>query len=358
VPCLLYQKIKDGREQKTDLKIADIMHAYPNDEMSAYGFKETLMTNFDISGNIVCERLMGGGGELLGLYPYNHTMVEINRNKDSNKLEYTIGSGSDKKVLQRNQVLHVPNLSFDGVVGLSPISYAAESINLGISYEKYGVNFYRNAALPSGVFEHPTAISELAHTRLKESLKKEYTGLKNAGTPMILEEGMKWHGITINPVDAQLLESKYFQIEDIARIYRVPQHLIGLLEHATFTNIEHQSLEFVMYTMLPIFKRFEDAINGQLLTPQQRETGYYVEFKIDGLLRGDAKSRADAYAVGRQWGWMSVNDIRKLENMPGIANGDRYLEPANMTEAGSAPSAASNYANLVEDIYRMISERR
>jgi HK97 family phage portal protein len=359
VPILLYKKTKEGREQVNDLPIADILHGSPNSEMSAYGFKETMMTNFDVSGNAVCERLVGADGTLLGLYPYRHDMVTIDRDRETKKLIYKIGSGPDQKTLRRDQVLHVPNLSFDGVVGLSPISYAAQSIQLGLSYETYGVKFYKNAATPSGVFEHPTSLDEKATERLKTDLKANYQGLNNAGTPMMLEGGMKWHQVTINPIDAQLLESKYFQLEDIARIYRVPQHLIGLLQHATFTNIEHQSLEFVMYTMLPIFKRFEESINCQLLTREQRTAGYYVEAKIDGLLRGDAKSRADAYAVGRQWGWLSVNDIRRLENMPGIGSaGDRYLEPMNMQQAGSTQSSTSNYANLVEDIYKMIQERR
>jgi HK97 family phage portal protein len=361
VPMLLYKKTDDGRKQVTDLPIADILHGCPNSEMSPFGFKETLMTNFDISGNTVCHRLVGGTGTLLGLYPYNHSAVKIERDKETKKLIYVIGSGSEQKKLQRNEVLHVPNLSFDGVCGLSPISYAAQSILLGVSYEKYGVNFYRNAALPSGVFESPSPLSEPAYDRLKKGIKENYTGLKNSGIPMLLEEGMKWQQVTINPIDAQLLESKYFQIEDIARIYRVPQHLIGLLEHATFTNIEHQSLEFVMYTMLPIFKRFEDSINCQILTSDQRKNGYYVEAKIDGLLRGDSKTRADSYAMGRQWGWLSANDICRLENLPNIGTqGDIYLTPLNMGDSAhiNDKSAANNYANLVEDIYKMISERR
>jgi HK97 family phage portal protein len=229
---------------------------------------------------------------------------------------------------------------------------------LGLSYEKYGVNFYRNAAMPSGVFESPQQLSDMAYARLKRDLGENYTGLINSGVPMLLEEGMKWEQTTINPVDAQLLESKNFQLEDIARIYRVPQHLIGLLEHATFTNIEHQSLEFVMYTMLPVFKRFEDCINSQAMKPEWRRQGYYVESKIDGLLRGDSKTRADTYARGRQWGWLSVNDIRRLENMPAIENGDRYLEPGNMTEAGNLQSSMDNVSRLTEDIYNMLQERR
>jgi HK97 family phage portal protein len=358
VPAILYKKNDDGRDAMTDLPIYDILHSRPNEEMAAFGFKETLMTNFDVSGNTVCERLVNKKGELVGLYPYKHEIVNIKRDQQTKKLVYEIGGGGEVKPLRRDQVFHVPNLGFDGVVGMSPIAYAASAIRLGLSYEQYGVNFYRNAATPSGVFEHPDVLSDNAFARLKSDLAKSYTGLKNSGTPMILEEGMKWAQMTINPIDAQLLESKYFQIEDICRIYRVPQHLVNKLDRSTFSNIEHLSLEFVMYTMLPIFKRYEDNINSQLLTMEQRKAGYYVEFLLAGLLRGDAKSRAESYSIGRLGGWLSVNDIRKLENMPPIPNGDIFLQPLNYIEAGKTQDQATAYNKLVEDMYNLITERR
>ena len=358
VPAILYKKTKDGREANNDLLIGDILHTSPNEEMSAFNFKEAVMTNFDLSGNAVCEKIVNGAGDILGLYPYKHSQVEIKRSETTRKLEYIITQGNNKKVLRRDQVLHVPNLSYDGIIGLSPIHYAASAIRLGLSYEKFGVNFYKNAAMPSGVFKNPNALSDTSFARLKNDLTKNYTGLKNTGTPMLLEEGLEWSPMSTTPVDAQLIESKYFQIEDICRIYRVPQHMVGKLDRSTFNNIEHQALEFVMYTILPICKRFEDNINMQLLTLKQREAGYYIEFKLDGLLRGDQKSRAEAYATGRQWGWLSVNDIRKLENMPPIPNGDIYIQPLNFTEAGKVDQNVQANAKLVEDIQKMIGERR
>ena len=356
-PMMLYKKTADGREPVTDLSIYDVFHNVPNEEMSPFNFDETRMMNMCVSGNSVCEKLVNKSGEIIGLYPYPHHMIEIKRN-DSGRLIYEIRGKHETRTLKRSQVLHVPNMSFDGVIGMSPISYAAETIRLGLSYETYGNTFYQNAALPSGVFEHPTSLSELAFGRLKKDLKENYAGLKNTGTPMILEEGMKWNQVTINPIDAQLLESKYFQIEDICRIFRVPQHLINKLDRSTFNNIEHLSLEFVMYTMLPIYKREEGAANAQCLTQAQRKQGYYFERKIDGLLRGDAASRAQSYATGRQWGWLTVNDILRLENMkPGGTECDIRLQPSNMVEAGSNQAAAVN-AKLVEDIYSMIEGRR
>ena len=265
MPAMLYRKDQKGeREAVNDLAIYDILHNKPNEEMSPFNFKEACMTSLNLGGNSVCEKLVNGKGQLVGLYPYQHTNVDISRNQVSKKLVYTIRDGISKKELTRDQVFHVPNLSLDGIVGLSPISYAASAIRLGMSYEQFGVNFYRNGANPSGSFDVLGELGEEAFNRLKKELKLNYTGLKRTGTPMLLEGGMKFTPHTINPVDAQLLESKSFQAEDICRIYRVPQHLIQLLGHSTNNNIEHQSLEFVMYTMLPIFKRFEENINMQL----------------------------------------------------------------------------------------------
>jgi HK97 family phage portal protein len=354
---ILYKKTDSGREPITDHPIYRALHDYPNEEMSPYNFNETMMTNFTTGGNTVCKRLVYKSGELVGLYPYSQSITHIERNMGTKRLEYKISSGTQTETLQRDQVFHVPNMSFDGVIGLSPLSYAAETIRLGLSYEKFGVNFYGNGAMPSGTFESPNPLSDTAYDRLKKDIKENYTGLKHAGIPMLLEEGMKWNQVTINPIDAQLLESKYFQIEDICRIYRVPQHLVNKLDRSTNNNIEHQSLEFVMYTMLPIYKRFESNINMQLLTDKDRKDGIYAEYKIDGLLRGDALSRAQSYAQGRQWGWLSVNDIRKLENLPGIGTeGDRYLEPVNMREAGNETQDTN--AKMIENIYNLIKEGR
>ena len=357
MPAMLYRKKADGdRESRNDLAIYDILHNAPNEEMSPFNFKEACMVSLNTGGNAVCEKLVNKYGDLVGLYPYHWSMVNIDREIETGKLVYKIRSGTKEKTLDRSQVFHIPGLSFDGVVGLSPVSYAASAIRLGLSYEQFGVNFYKNGANASGVFSFPASLSEPAFQRLKEDLAKNYTGLVNTGKPILLEEGGDFKQLTIKPADAQFIESKKFQIEDIARIFRVPLHLIQNLDRATNNNIEHQSLEFVMYTMIPWFKRWEENINMQLLTPLERKAGFYVEFKIDTLLRGDAKSRAEAYAAGRQWGWLSVNDIRKLENMSPIENGDIYLQPLNMGEAGKIQHEDQQKA-MVEAIYKMITNK-
>ena len=355
MPVMLYRKLTNGdREQRNDLIAYDILHNAPNDEMSPFNFKEMCMVALNTGGNAVCERLVNRYGQLVGLYPYPWHMVQIDRDRETGKLVYKVRDGTKWRDLSRSQVFHIPGLSFDGVIGVSPIEYAASAIRLGLSYEQFGNSFFANGANSSGAFTHPNALGDIAYERLKKDLTANYTGLKNTGKPMLLEEGMDFKPFTIKPVDAELLGNKKFQTEDVARIYRVPLHLIQNLDKATFSNIEQQSLEFVMYTMLPWFKRWEENANMQLLTRQERQAGYYLEFKVDSLLRGDAKSRAEAYAVARQWGWMSVNDIRKLENMNRIENGDIYLEPLNMVEAGKVQD---NIKATAEEIYKMLQSK-
>lgn len=355
VPFVLYKKDpqKKEREPTTDLQIYDILHYQPNAEMSPFSLKEALMMSMNTDGNAIAQRLVNKAGELVGLYPIS---AQIARDPITHNLIYKASDNGQTKTFQREEIFHVPGPSLDGIHGLSPISYASSAIRLGLTYEQFGVNLFRNGANPSGAFKSPGELSEVSFKRLKQELKEKYTGTKNAGTPMLLEGGLEWQQFTVNPTDAQLLESKSFQIEDICRIYRVPQHLVSKLDRSTNNNIEHQSLEFVMYTMLPIFKRYEEAINMQLITPNQRKQGYFIEAKMDGLMRGDSAARSAFYASGRQWGWLSVNDIRKLENLPSVVGGDIYLQPSNMIEAGSNQENAVN-ARMLEEISDILKER-
>jgi HK97 family phage portal protein len=362
MPIMLYLKKKDGdRETVTNTRVYDILHNAPNEEMSPFNFKEACMVSLNTGGNAVCERLVNAYGETVGLYPHPWSMVRIERDRETGQLKYTVRSGTKEKILTRAQVFHVTGLSYDGVVGMSPIEYAASAIRLGLSYEQFGVSFYKNGMNPSIALEYPAELGEEAFLRLKADIDKNYAGVLNVGRPFLAEGGAKVHELTIKPADAQLIENKRFQIEDIARIYRVPMHLIQELSRSTNNNIEQQSLEFVIYTMLPWCKRIEEAANMQLLTRVERIAGYYLEFKMDSLLRGDAVSRANAYATGRQWGWLCVNDIRRLENMNAIDNGDIFLTPANMYEAGKEPTQGQQKAQqqaLADEICKMIKEGR
>jgi HK97 family phage portal protein len=251
--------------------------------------------------------------------------VDETRNKEE--------SGGVK--LTKYDVLHIPGHSFDGLMGYFPIGLHRNTIGMAVATETYGATFFANGANPSGVLEHPNTVTN------KELLRESWESLlkgKGAHRVAIMEEGMKYKPIGLPPEQAQFLQTRKFQLNEIARIFRVPPHMIGDLEKSTFSNIEQQSIEFVQHTINPWVVRLEQAMNMALLSPSERKK-YLIRFNLDGLLRGDYTARMNGYAVGRQNGWLSINDIRRLEDMNPISaeeGGDRYLVNGNMLDAKSA----------------------
>ena len=218
---------------------------------------------------------------------------------------------------------------------------AKNAIGLAIATEEYGAKFFANGAAPSGVLEHPGTIKDPA--RLRENWNSTFGGSANSGKVAVLEEGMKYTPISIAPEQAQFLETRKFQINEIARIFRVPPHMVGDLEKSSFSNIEQQSLEFVKYTLDPWIIRWEQSLNRSLLNPDEKKT-YFFKFNVEGLLRGDYQSRMQGYATARQNGWMSANDIRELENLdkiPAEEGGDLYLINGNMLPLNNAGAYAN-----------------
>jgi HK97 family phage portal protein len=350
-----YKKLENGdREVTNDTGLYPILHYAPNDETSRFNFQECMSYQVNLGGNFVAERIMEGR-RLAGLSQIPWQNYDIYRDREDRKLKYRVRGKKNQVVLSRNEVLHVPGPSTDGYIGMSLLSYAAAVIRLGSAYDKFGQKFYENGATPTGVFETDKFYKDEAYNRLKSDLDNRYTGLKNAGKPMLLEDGLKYKSLTINPIDAELLSSRKFQIEDICRFFRVPPHLVQHLEKATFNNIEQLSLEFVMYTMLPIFKRFEDNINSQLLTPRQRADGYYMEYNMSALLRGDQKTMSESFAKGIQWGWLSVNDVRRMLNLNSVDGGDTHLQPLNMAPLGTEQDTGAGGA-AQDKVKRLIDE--
>ena len=205
-----------------------------------------------------------------------------------------------------------------------------------LACEEYGASFFENGANPGGVLEHPGVLKDPA--KVRESWHSVYGGSKNAGKVAVLEEGMKYQQIGIPPEEAQFLETRKFQINEIARLYRIPPHMVGDLEKSSFSNIEQQSLEFVKYTLDPWVIRWEQSLQRALLLPQEKNE-YFLKLNVDGLLRGDYQSRMTGYSIGRQNGWLSGNDIREMEDMnliPAEEGGDLYLINGNMTKLKDA----------------------
>ena len=255
----------------------------------------------------------------------------MDRDDKTGKLTYTYSTTKGETVrLRPEDVLHIPGLGFDGIMGYSPIAIEKNAIGLGIAAEEYGSKFFSNGATPSGILTHPNTVKN--PKALREAWMEAYGGSSNANRVAILEEGMTFTRISMPNNEAQFLETRKFQVSEICRIYRVPPHMIGDLDRATFSNIEHQSISFAVHTIRPWLVRIEQAMNRALF-PEKEKGVFYVRFNMDGLMRGDYKSRMEGYAIGRQNGWLNANDIRALENMnpiPEEQGGNVYLVNGNM----------------------------
>lgn len=366
IPIMAYKKVKDGREPATDTNIYDIFHEVPNEEMTCQTLKETGMMALNLGGNAFFLKLKNKFGDIIGLKPVDYGTVTIQRNSQTKTLEYRINQDSQSQIFTRKDIFHIPAFSHDGICGLTPVIQCASAILLGMQYESYNKNFFKNGAFTSGTVEVPGRMSDDSFDRLKKDFEKSYKGLINAGRPIILEEGAQFKPLSISQADAQFMESRRFQLEEIARIYRVPLTLLQDFGRATWNNMEQQQLFFIMFTILPWAKRWEENIKTQIMTPEQRKSGLYVEFQLNNLLRGDAKTRAELYASGRQNGWLSINDIRKLENMNPVEGGDTYLQPLNYINIALSDNYYSNQIEknateekkkLVEDMYNLISRK-
>ena len=344
LPLHLYRYGEKGTKEKaTDHPLYHLLHDEPNPEMTSFIFRETLMTHLLLWGNAYAQIIRNGKGEILALYPLMPNRMKVDRDKAGEIVyEYTRSSDDARTssgsvvLLKAKDVLHIPGLGFDGLVGYSPIAMARNAIGLAMATEEYGAKFFANGATPGGVLEHPGVLKDPA--RVRESWKSVYQGSGNSHRIAVLEEGMKYTPIGIAPNEAQFLETRKFQINEIARIFRVPPHMVGDLEKSRFSNIEQQSLEFVKYTLDPWVIRWEQSIHRALLAKEEKDL-MFVKFNVYGLLRGDYASRMNGYAVGIQNGFMSPNDVRELENMdriPEELGGDRYLCNGNMTPLESA----------------------
>lgn len=339
LPLLLYRRRSDGgKERAAGHPLYSLLHDLPNPEMTSIELRETLMGHLGTWGNSYAEIDRNpNSGRLSGLWPLRPDKMRVERLDGELVYFYTLPEkvGSSEVPLQHDRVMHIRGLGFNGMIGYSPIGMARQAIWLAMATEQFGTRFFQNDARPGIVLQHPQQLSEKAQKNLRESWEEYHGGLSKSHRMAILEEGMQLKEVGIPPEDAQFLQTRKFQVTEIARMYRIPPHMLADLERATFSNIEHQSIEFVVHTVRPWLVRWEQAIRRDFLTPTERRQ-YFAEFLVDGLLRGDIQSRYQAYATARQNGWLSANDVRALENMNPIDGGDVYLIPLNMIPAGSA----------------------
>ncbi|AHM57247.1 portal protein 2 [Peptoclostridium acidaminophilum DSM 3953] len=326
LPLHTYRRTERGKEKASDHYLYYLLHDEPNPEMTSFVFRETLMGHLLLWGNAYAQIIRDGRGKVVALYPLMPDKMSVHRS-DNGEIYYSYSKEGREHILRYWEVLHIPGLGFDGLVGYSPIAMAKNAIGMAIATEEYGAAFFNNGANPGGVLEHPGILKDPA--RVRDSWNSVYGGSGNAHKVAVLEEGMSFKPIGIPPEQAQFLQTRKFQINEIARIFRIPPHMIGDLEKSSFSNIEQQSLEFVKYTLDPWVVRLEMAMKKALLSPGEKKE-YLIKLNVDGLLRGDYASRMQGYSIGIQNGFLSPNDVRALEDMNTIEHGDVYAANGNL----------------------------
>jgi HK97 family phage portal protein len=334
LPLIFYKKLPSGgKERYTSHPLYYMLHDSPNPEMSSMVFRETLQAHLLIWGNAYAEIERDRVGRPVALWPLLPTQVRPFR--DGQVLRYRVSShsGAPDVILEQRDMLHVPGLGFDGMVGYSVVHMGRQSFGLSGAAEKFGATFFGNGTTFGGALKHPKVLGDKAQKSLRESITAYHAGPDKAHRFLILEEGMDYVRFGIPPNEAQFLETRKFQIAEVARWFNLPVSKLREMDNSSVrANIEQEALDYVISTLRPWLVRWEQELKRKLISSLERNT-QDIEFNIAGLLRGDLPSRYSAYAVGRQWGWLSANEIRELENLNPIPDGDKYLSPVNMVPA-------------------------
>lgn len=331
MPLIVYKKkgVK-GKQRAVDHPLYRILHDEPNPNMSSYTFRQIMEASLKLAGNAYAWIEYDSNWRVKHLWPIQYNCVQANRSMGTGELYYDVVLYDGRcRRFRAYEMLHVPGLGFDGISGKSPIKVFAETMGLALDVKRYGRKFFQNGARPGGVLKHPNSLSEEAQKRLAKKFDAQYGGAANSGKTLVLEEGMDYQQVGIPPEEAQFLESRKFSVTEIARIYGLPPHMIADLERSTFSNIESQDINFAKHSIMPECVNWEQELMRKLLTEEEREL-YDIEFNMEGLVRGDLESRFRAYAIARQNGIYTVNDIRAKENMSNIEGGDEVLAPLNM----------------------------
>ena len=326
LPCSVYTKQANGdKVEDTKSRIYNLLKYRPNNYQNKITFFEYIMMSICTDGNSYVQIVRDGSGRPSQLIPISPDTVDVVIN--DGELFYQIDSVG---ILDSADVLHFKTLTDNGIDGISPIDQCKKALSWGLNVEEFGDTFFKNGAKPSSVLSTDRALSEQAIERLKNSFSNTYAKLKNSNSTIILEEGLAFKPISISPEQAQFLSSRQFGIEEVARIFNIPPHMLKDLSKSSFNNIEMQSQEFVTYTLMPYVTRIENEMNYKLF--RTNEVGKtFIEFNVNGLLRGDVKTRNEAYKTAITNGYMSINEVRQKENLNSIEGGDKHFMQLNMT---------------------------
>lgn len=330
LPLITFARNGRMKEHAHDLPLYGVLHDVANPEMTAQNLRECLIAQVGLRGDAWAEIEYDGRGDIVALWPLRSDRSWWDRTPDGALWLVTQLPDGRMVGLPRWRVWHIRGFGTDPLRGLSPISLGREAVGLALATERYGAAFFANSSEPRGVIKHPGKLKD--PKRVRETWEAMHAGLDNAHRVAIFEEGMEFQTIGIPNADSQFLETRKFQLNEIARLFRVQPHKIADLERSTNNNIEQQALEFLQETLLPWLVRIEQSAVKDLLTPQERGRLFF-KHEVKGLLRGDTTARAAWYTFARQWGVYSANDIRALEDENPIEGGDTYLAPLNMVPA-------------------------
>ena len=351
LPLIVYRRLPNGgKERATDHPLYDVLHSTPNGWQTSFEFRQQLQAHVELRGNGYSFIQFGPRGFADNLEPIDPDKVQRIARERNGTLTYYIQDENGKtQPYGMDRVFHLRGFSLDGLRGMSTIAAQHDAIGLGLAAQQFQAAIMANGITLSGVFQHPQSLTDKAWEHLKQSIA-ERQGSSKAGGFMILEEGMKWEKMSMTLEDAQFLELRKLNRSEIAAIFRVPPHKIGDLEKATFSNIEQQSLEYVIDGLMARLVRWEQAIKRDLIT----EVEYFAEFLVDALLRGDLKSRYDAYKTGIEAGFLSPNEARSYENMNPREGGDKFILPLNMETVGNQNRSTDPDASADRRLRRMV----
>lgn len=326
LPLHVYRRTKNGgKEKAVDHHLYKILHSSPNSELTSFDLREFILTSLLLSGNSYCRIYRDRANRVREIIPIQPERVSVDRNKKGD----LIFSIDGEKTLNQRSIWRISGLGSDGVIGYTPIELAKKSIQLAIATEQHGEKLFENGVNPSGVLETDMSFKDQdSIDRIRNQLKKGFSG-SSAHKPLVLERGLKWRSISMTANEAQFLETRKYQRNEICAIYRVPPHLVGDLDNATYSNIEQQSTDFVVNSLTPWLVRIEQTISRDLISDDEKHT-IFAEHNVSGLLRGDISSRSEYYASALRNGWMSRNEVRSKENMNPVAGLDDYLVSKDM----------------------------
>ena len=342
LPCKLMSDEGDMRRPAIRHPLHSVLAIAPNGYMTAQEFWELLIACLCLRGNFYAYKVHALG-KVTELLPLDPGSVQPKLNDDWTVTYQVTFPDGTTDYLGQDKIWHVRTMTMDGLTGLNPVAYARQAIALGLATEEHGARLFKNGAVTSGVLRTEQRLEDKAFERLQKQFNEDHAGLTNAHKPMILEMGLDWKPIALNQEDSQFLETRKYQRDEICAIFRVPPHMIANLDKATFSNIEHQSMSFVSYSLVPYITRIENRIRTGLLGPDDR-LNHYAKFNAGALLRGDQQTRYDSYGKGINWGILSPNECRDMEDLNPRDGGDIYLTPTNMTtrpEAADAGDKAS-----------------